>query len=340
MKGSGIAILASAASVYAFFANPAYAGLMLALSALLGLVAAWWRGRPSLLLLAYCLFAYGFICLPQALPLLLVRQGVDLRAIGLYSALLFPLGAAFAIACLFIISCRRQSGGVRLSALEVSEDLETVACLLSRLLSLLYVPLVLLPVYYLATAQGDLPGSGRALLYWSEMPLSQEPPKQHIIGWLVVLLLLGHLAAAYMRDVHHRYSPLRKRMGNRMRAWFECLGALLLLLPMSWGVVEMGWAGARGLYLAANGETGGAFTLVALIGPVPDWLLYGVFPAAFLLVAASAVALMLRSLVYLFGPPYLKKRAATHLDMVCAVAETGRDRSLPSRFGAEEESVQ
>ena len=311
-------MIAGITAILAFFVEPVWAGLIVLLSGCFALLAAWWRGRPSLLLAGFSLFVFSFICLPQALPSLLDKQGLPPLNLGLPLHLLFPLGAVLSVACLFILSCRRQSGGVRLSALEVSEDLERVVCLFSRLTSLLVIPLVLLPPACLVLGKigGFAPGtvSQQPLLHWLNPEQEALQGASQSVGWFVALLVLGNVAAAYMRDVHHRYPAFRLRMGDRIKAWIECAGSLLLLLPMSWAMIEWGWQ--MTLADLASPDSGSLEPGMALVfwGAVPQWGLYGLFPLAFLLLASSAVAMILRSLVFLFGPIYLKKRASSHVD--------------------------
>nr|WP_321526490.1 hypothetical protein [uncultured Cohaesibacter sp.] len=327
MKGSAVAVLGCAAAIYAFFAVPSLAGPVLLGAAVLGLLASWWLARPVLLLAVFSLIALAFVCLPQGLGYLSGLFGFDMRTlstlapneaftpVSLLKYVLVPVAAAGMVALLFVLGCRRQSGGVRLSALEASEDLGRLLCLVSRLTGLLYIPLVLLPVYCLFAACKGSILPDLSLLYWRSPPASFMPETPYTTGWLVALLVLGSLAAAYMRDVQHRYVGLRRRIGPRGQAWVEGLGGLLLLLPTSWALVALGWQLAAGRLsdwpVAAFGPD---VPELILLGPVPDWLLAVTLAVAFLLLAVAAVAMILRSLVYLYGPPYLKKRAGTHIE--------------------------
>ncbi|WP_119306812.1 hypothetical protein [Cohaesibacter haloalkalitolerans] len=327
MKGSAVAILGCAAAIYAFFAEPSLVGPVLLGMAVLGLLASWWRARPVLLLAVFSLLALAFVCLPQGLGHLLGLFGVDMRTLSTLApnaaftpvsfliSVLVSVASAGVVALLFVLGCRRQSGGVRLSALEASEDLGRLLCLVSRLTGLLYIPLILLPVYCLFAACRGTILPDLSLLYWRSDPSSFSSTPPDTTGWLVALLVLGSIAAAYMRDVQHRYVGLRGRMGPKGQAWVECLGGLLLLLPTSWALVALGWRQVAGRWSdwppAASGP--GVSDLI-LLGPVPGWLLAVTLAVAFLLLGAAAVAMILRSLVYLYGPPYLKKRAGTHID--------------------------
>nr|WP_321458195.1 hypothetical protein [uncultured Cohaesibacter sp.] len=309
MKGSVIAVIGCATAIYAFFADQQFVGLAIALSGLLSLVAAWWRGRPILLLSAFSLFLLAFDCLPQGLAYIAMQKGVDVEALyGLpiydLQSLIVPASSCAVVALLFMLSCRRQSGGIRLSAQEVSEDLTKVACFISRAGSLLYIPIVLLPLYLLVKSDGG------ALQTESQTWNGLISPQG--VAWLVALLLLSNLAAAYMRDVQHRYVGLRAHLGARAQAWIECLGGVLLLFPTSWALLQLGWKASAPLFDLGKSGTGLAFSVD---GVSPDSVLYGAFCLACLLMAATAVAMIFRSLVYLFGPPYLKKRAASHVDL-------------------------
>ncbi|WP_319498930.1 hypothetical protein [uncultured Cohaesibacter sp.] len=327
MKGSAVAVLGCAAAIYAFLAGESLAGPVLLGAAVLGLLASWWRARPVLLLAVFSLVALAFACLPQGLGYLSGLFGVDMRMLSyplsdaafqpvpLLVSLLVPIAAVGLVALLFVLGCRRQSGGVRLSALEVSEDLGLLLCLVSRLTGLLYFPLILLPVYCLFAACRGTILPDLSLLHWRSDPASFSSAPPDTTGWLVALLVLGSIAAAYMHDVQHRYVRLRGRMGPKGQAWVEGLGGVFLLLPTCWALVTLGWrqvAGRLSDWPAAS--SGPDVSNLILLGAVPDWLLPVTLAVAFLLLAAAAVAMILRSLVYLYGPPYLKKRAGTHIE--------------------------
>ncbi|WP_316859355.1 TRAP transporter small permease subunit [uncultured Cohaesibacter sp.] len=313
MKGAAVAVIGCLCAVLAFFAPALYAGPLLLLSAITVFMACCWRTRPILLLISYILFAYAFISVPQGLPGMLEEYGLDLRILTITDGVLIALGGSLSVVLFFALSCKRQSGGVRLSAQEVSEDIGRIVGLVARLVSLLYLPLLLLPLYLLFH-EADLNGiSEMELLDWGKIGSPDQSGVSggivpNIVAWMVAILFMGGLASAYMRDDHHRFTRLRRWFGPSWQAWIELIGSITLLLPLCWVFIILGWHHADMRF-----ELGNAVSLLT-IARLPDWLLYSVFPVSFLLLAAAAVAIMFRSLVYLFGPPYLKKRAATHLD--------------------------
>ena len=62
-------------------------------------------------------------------------------------------------------------------------------------------------------------------------------------------------------------------------------------------------------------------------------MLLATFPLAFLLLACAAVSILLRSLIFLFGPEYLHKRASTHFRLA------SRSELLDQKY-ADRQSVQ
>lgn len=280
---------------------------------LLAAMAAKWKARPILLLLVYCAILLMFILDPRGLShwLAAYDTGVDLGHVSHFiGAILFGLLTA---GLLFALSCRKHSGGARFSAHEASEDIENLVAGLGRLSALLYLPLLILPVYFAANAPEPINSQSLNLVSWQEAPMLSAKPEVQMFVWFAAVIMLGGMAAACVRNVHHRYMAVRPRLSLRLQAWIEIFGSLMLLLPLCWLLVQTGWDHAT----AVREQSAVTMALDALVPglSVPQWVFYIMFPMTFLTLALAGVSVILRSLLFLYGPQYLVKRSAIHLEM-------------------------
>ncbi|SNY92078.1 TRAP-type mannitol/chloroaromatic compound transport system, small permease component [Cohaesibacter sp. ES.047] len=293
------------------------------------LIAVWRRGRPVFLLLAFVLFSLAFIILPSAMDRI-VKIWIPQH--DWYDLLHEPLGLLVAIllvACLFTISCRRQSGGVWLSAQEASEDLSRFLSFMGYLTALLFVPLLLLAL--LSVTRGSPAAFDVAGLSWLNPERLLVSRDEAYLSWFTTIFLLGGLGLAYIRNAHHR-RPCRLEDNHfKRKAWQEFIGGVLFLLPICWTAVKQGCLFA--IEIHQGREIGPDVALTVGGQTVPEWILVAIFPFAFLLLSLAAISVMLRSLVYLYGPHYLSKRAASHIDM-----PDSQSAFRASRFGRKTES--
>lgn len=106
------------------------------------------------------------------------------------------------------------------------------------------------------------------------------------------------LMAAYtlQRNEHVRIDILAGRLGPRRLAWLDLLGALLVLIPIC---VLMVWAGGRE-FLASllGGEPRAARDSTS---DLPAWIMKGLIPIGFLLLALQGVAEAIRCLAHVRG---------------------------------------
>ena len=278
---------------------------------ILAILAANWKARPILLLLAYCVFALAFLLEPRGLQhwLSAYDTGVHLNHISHFIAAI--LSALLVAGLLFMFSCRKHSGGARFSAHEASKDIETLVSALGRVSALLYLPLLILPVYFAANTPDPINHQSLNLVSWQEAPILSAQPEVQMFVWFAAVIMLGGMTVAC--NVHHRYMAVKQKLKPRLQAWIEILGSLLLLLPLCWMMFQIGWDYA----IVVQEQSAVTMALDALLPgvSVPQWAFYIMFPMTFLLLALAGISVILRSLLFLYGPHYLVKRSATHIEL-------------------------
>lgn len=111
------------------------------------------------------------------------------------------------------------------------------------------------------------------------------------------------LGFAYLADSHVRIDLVRERLSPRARAWIESLGCLLFFLPfclvvlvVSVQFVEISWA---------QGERSSSG-----LGLPFRWAIKAFVPISMILLLLASVAILLRNLLFLFGPPEARARLA------------------------------
>ncbi|MGF1528170.1 MAG: TRAP transporter small permease subunit [Candidatus Competibacterales bacterium] len=124
----------------------------------------------------------------------------------------------------------------------------------------------------------------------------------HLHG-VIFMLCFG---MAYLADSHVRVELLRDRLYPKVRAWIEVLGVTLCLIPFCLVVM---YYGADFTYRSfATNEVSSALT-----GLPYRWIIKAMVPLGMLLLLVAGIAVLLRSLVYLFGPSELKSATASHV---------------------------
>lgn len=311
MVGFLSVLLSMVWSVLSFLVEADRAGILLALAIVSALLAGVWKARPVLLLAAFLTVCTTFTLLPQGIGYWLEKAGLsfdltNFSHVAASSALILTITTVA-----FILSCRKQSGGVRFSAQEASEDLERLVSSFSRLSALMFLPLLIFPVYFAVANPKSEQTMSLHLVSWQDGPMQSTSPQVQLYVWFGAILLLGGMAAAYVRNAHHRYPLYRVRNSQRGRAWIELLGNILLLLPLCALLIRAGLAHALEIQKQSLASASLEAVLPGLY--LPQWGLYMLLPLAFLLLGAASLSVILRSLVFLYGPHYLIKRAATHV---------------------------
>ncbi len=111
-------------------------------------------------------------------------------------------------------------------------------------------------------------------------------------------LLLGY---AYIKDAHVRIDLLRERLNERTQWWLELLGCVLFLLPFCSLVVYFSTDFAIRSF--NQNEISASAT-----GLTHRWIIKSFIPIGFALLGLAGLAVLLRKIVELFGPPDLRRR--------------------------------
>lgn len=115
-------------------------------------------------------------------------------------------------------------------------------------------------------------------------------------GDLFFLLVMSSFGHAYLRDGHVRVDIFRSRLEPRVIAWIELAGCLLVVMPLSWFLVEDGAEAARAAFV--QGERAGALKDLPL-----QWLVKASVPLGFLGLFLAAAAVTARNVLFLLGVP-------------------------------------
>jgi TRAP-type mannitol/chloroaromatic compound transport system permease small subunit len=109
------------------------------------------------------------------------------------------------------------------------------------------------------------------------------------------------LGFAYLADAHVRIDLVRERLSPRARAWIETLGCLFFFVPfcvvilvVSLYFVEISWA---------QGERSSSG-----LGLPFRWAIKAFIPISMILLLAATVAILLKNLLFLFGPAEVRER--------------------------------
>jgi len=113
-------------------------------------------------------------------------------------------------------------------------------------------------------------------------------------------LLIGY---AYIKDAHVRIDLVRERLSERKQWWIELLGCLLFLLPYCALVVFFSYDFTLRSFM--NQEISGSAT-----GLTHRWIIKAFVPIGFGLLGLAGIAVLLRKVVELFGPPDLRQKVA------------------------------
>jgi len=111
-------------------------------------------------------------------------------------------------------------------------------------------------------------------------------------------LLIGY---AYIKDAHVRIDLVRERLSERTQWWIELLGCLFFLIPYCALVVYFSYDFT--LRSFHNQEISASAT-----GLTHRWIIKSFLPVGFTLLGLAGVAVVLRKVVELFGPPDLRQK--------------------------------
>jgi len=116
-----------------------------------------------------------------------------------------------------------------------------------------------------------------------------------------VVLFALCLGYAYIKDAHVRIDLVRENLSERTQWWLELAGCLLFLLPYCALII---WFGIDFTHRSfANHEISASAT-----GLTHRWIIKSMIPIGFSILALSGIAIVLRKIVELFGPPELRSK--------------------------------
>ena len=118
---------------------------------------------------------------------------------------------------------------------------------------------------------------------------------------LHVVLFAFCLGFAYLKDSHVRIDLLREQLKERTQWWIEVIGILVFLLPFCILII---WFGIDFVHRAYDTNEVSA----SATGLSHRWMIKAVIPLGFTVLALSGIAILLRKIVELFGPPELRRR--------------------------------
>lgn len=114
------------------------------------------------------------------------------------------------------------------------------------------------------------------------------------------MLCLGY---GYLKDTHIRVDLLRERFSPRTKAWIELFGCLLFLLPYAALILYFG-----SIFVLWSFQTSEESAVGTGLGH--RWIIKSTILIGFVLVLGAGIAVLLRQLALLFGPPALRARIA------------------------------
>lgn len=114
---------------------------------------------------------------------------------------------------------------------------------------------------------------------------------------ILFMFLLGY---AYLRDAHVRIDLVRERLPERAQWWIELFGCLLFLIPYCALIVYFSYDFWERSFLADEGSS-------SATGLPNRWIIKAALPLGFTLLGLAGLAVALRKIVELFGPPNLRE---------------------------------
>ena len=170
--------------------------------------------------------------------------------------------------------------------LRVSEGLDRGITKIGKVAAWAGLALILITIFDVVT---------RRFLVLGSTKLQEAEWHFHVI---LFSLCLGY---AYLKDSHVRIDLLRENLNERVQWWIEVAGCLLFLLPYCALIVWFGIDFVERSF--ATSEISDSAT-----GLTHRWLIKSMIPIGFGVHALSAVAILLRKFVELFGPEELRTK--------------------------------
>jgi TRAP-type mannitol/chloroaromatic compound transport system permease small subunit len=214
---------------------------------------------------------------------------------GLTTPLLWIV-TGFFILCV-VVYLRRAAPAAFQALYDASEGLATACVRVGVAVSILFVPMIL--IIFLDVLQRKYLGWDQgwtSTWFYQTFPSTRLQEMQWHLHSVLFLLALGY---AYVRDAHVRIELVRDMMGPRTRVWMELVGAALFLVPYCYVVIKYGNENALRAFHIGEGSD-------ALTGLPYRFIIKGMLPLGFVIVALSGLSAVLRCVVYLYGPAHLR----------------------------------
>ncbi len=185
--------------------------------------------------------------------------------------------------------------------LSISDGLSAITDFVGRMAAWLFVPMALVILYDVLQRKllNIYPEFQQTLLYQFLPSTKAQELEWHLHGFLFMLCL----GFAYIRNGHVRVEVVRERLSERTRAWIELFGCLIFVLPytilvVDLSLVELAWKS----FLINEGSS-------ATTGLPMRWIIKSSVVIGFGFLTVAAISIMLRHIVFLFGPAELRPLA-------------------------------
>lgn len=139
--------------------------------------------------------------------------------------------------------------------------------------------------------------------------------------WHVHTVLFAFcLGFAYLANAHVRIDLVRERLSKRTQWWIELVGIVLFLFPYCVLVIYFGYDFTMRSFFQHEASA-------SATGLPYRWIIKSAIPIGFSLLLLSGVAVLLRKIVELFGPPHLTAEVAAteRAERAHLVDVTGKD---------------
>lgn len=180
----------------------------------------------------------------------------------------------------------------------VSNALDRIVSLVGAAAAWLTIPLIVIIIFDVVTRRFFVLGSTKL---------------QELEWHLHALLFFLCIGWAYLKNAHVRIELVHERLPNRAKLWIEFLGCLLFLIPYCVIVLIHGvdwWERSWSIGEVSSSATGLPYR----------WAIKAFLPIGFVFILFAAVAVFLRKVIQLFGPPDLAE-AVTRRERAEAVPD-------------------
>ena len=207
------------------------------------------------------------------------------------------LAIALMVIAIFVMASRRAADGPHPFLLAESNALATFCNRVGLAAAMLYVPMILIIVYDVLQRKYLDIDPGFTNTAWYRVFTSTR--LQEMEWHLHAVLFLMCFAFAYVHDAHVRIELVRERLGPRSRVWIELIGCAVFMVPYCYVIVRYGSDFALRAFSIMERSS-------AQTGLEYRFIIKSFLPLGFTMLALAGASVILKCVVYLFGPPGLK----------------------------------